>query len=185
MKYLVLSLILSSFNALAADCNYSVTESKVMWTAFKTPQKVGVNGGFTKFNLTTSAAKDKVELIKKATFNIDTTSINTGNPGRDNTIRNNFFTSKKKPMTIKGHVISATQEATTALIEIDGTKKEVVFKNTITDDKLLLEGSIDVLDFKLNSNFNALHKACKALHEGKTWTDVNISIEASLKSQCK
>lgn len=185
MKYILFSLMLTSLSSFAADCTYSVDQSTVKWTAFKTPKKVGVDGQFTKTTLKTTEAKDKIELIKNATFKIETASISTGNPGRDKTIRDNFFTKNKKPMSIQGHVTMVSPESTTAVIDIDGTKKEVIFKNTISDNKLLLEASIDVLDFKLNSQFSALHNACKALHEGKTWSDVNISIEATLKSQCK
>lgn len=185
MKYMLLTLMFTSLSAFAADCTYSTGDSTVKWTAFKTPKKVGVDGQFTKTTLKTVESKDKLELIKKATFSIDTTSISTGNPARDKTIRDNFFTTNNKPMSIQGQVTKVTAESTTAVLNIDGTQKEVTFKNTINDDKIILQGTIDVLEFKLNSQFNALHNACKALHEGKTWTDVNISIETALKSQCK
>jgi hypothetical protein len=41
-----------------------------------------------------------------------------------------------------------------------------------------------VLEFALNDQFNALHKACKTLHEGKTWTDVEISVTADFTKEC-
>lgn len=187
MKKLLVLATLISFNSLAADCMYSYDQNKsqVSWTAFKTPKKVGVNGKFSKFKLDTTASKNKLDVIKSAKFTIDSSSVDTGNPDRDKKIVNFFFTKNGKPITITGKVISVTETETKMLLELQGKSKEVTLKNTMTDEKVTLNGTIDVLEFGLDSNLQAINEACKALHEGKTWSDVNISIETQLTKTCK
>lgn len=185
MKMLLVPLMMFSLNSFA-NCTYSVdnTQSQVLWTAFKTPKKVGVDGKFTKFQINTKTAQSELDLIKGATFTIDTTSVNTGNPGRDKTIFNSFFQLNKKPITLAGQVVSVNEKETKVLFDFNGTKKEVTMKNTIADGKITLNATIDMVEVGLNSSFAALHQACKALHEGKTWSDVNISVETVAVKKC-
>ena len=64
-----------------------------------------------------------------------------------------------------------------------GKTVKVPMKYDIEDGELEAEGIIDVLDFALSENLAALNKACYALHEGKTWSDVQIEIESKF-SKC-
>ena len=187
MKMILLALMISPTFALAADCKFDIDKSqtKINWTAFKTPKKVGVTGEFKKFDLTTKAAAKVEDVISGATFKIDTSSSSTENPARDKTIVTNFFTQNKSPIAISGKVLKVTKTDTVMELDINGKKKEVTLKNEITDKKIKLTGTIDVLDVGLQGSYDALHKACKALHEGKTWTDVNIAIESPVVSTCK
>lgn len=67
---------------------------------------------------------------------------------------------------------------------INKTKKTIPLKYTLKDKELKAEGTIDVFDFLLHDNLKAINKACYALHEGKTWNDVNIALKTNLKP-CK
>jgi len=184
MKYFFLFLFILSNYSLASNCEYSLGPTKIMWTAFKTPKKVGVKGEFIRHSLNTHKSSSTLILIKGASFNIDTTSVNTGNPGRDKTIAKYFFKSNSKPLKIFGNVIGINSNTTRVLFDIDGRKKEILLRNKIEESKLTLEGSIDVIEFGLSDNLNAIHKACEKLHEGKTWSDVNIAIEAVINKKC-
>lgn len=185
MKMLLVPLMMFSLNSFA-NCTYSVdnAQSQVSWTAFKTPKKVGVDGKFTKFQINAKAAQSELDLIKGATFTIDTTSVNTGNPGRDKTILNSFFKLDQKPITLAGQVISVNEKETKVLFDFNGTKKEITMKNTIADGKITLNATIDMMEVGLSKSFAAIHEACKALHEGKTWSDVFISVETTPVKKC-
>ena len=55
--------------------------------------------------------------------------------------------------------------------------KDIPFEYTATEKEILLSGSIDMIeDFSANKAFNAIHEACKILHEDKTWTDVELNL---------
>lgn len=186
MKLLLIPLVIFSLNSFAEDCTYSVNsdQSKIKWTAFKTAKKVGVDGSFTKFSINTKKAASELDLIKGAKFTIDTTSVNTGNPARDKTIFNSFFSMNKKPITLSGEVVSVNAKEAKVLFDFNGTKKEILMQNTSTEGKIVLSSTIDMIEVGLGDSYNALHQACKTLHEGKTWTDVAITVEAPTTKKC-
>lgn len=43
-------------------------------------------------------------------------------------------------------------------------------------------GHIDVLDFSLSSALKSINEACYTMHEGKTWSHVEILLTQKLKS---
>jgi polyisoprenoid-binding protein YceI len=184
MKAFIAFFILTLGASFASDCNYSINESHINWIAYKTPKKVGVGGKFSRHQLNTTPSSSVIKLVESATFSIDVSSIDTGNPARDKKIKDFFFYFNNKEVPIKGKVLSASKEQTKALLDINGVKKEVVFKNNYDQDQIVLESVIDVMDFNLSSNLKSIHKACEKLHEGKTWQDVKISILAKIRKQC-
>lgn len=178
-------LIISNFSS--ASCRYSIDPGKttIKWKAFKTPKKIGVEGEFKKFTINTKNASTVNGLIESADFKIDTNSVNTGNKDRDNKIKKFFFNTDKDPLSITGKVKKVKNNTTFAQLKINDQQKNIKFDNKLTESNVTLTSSIDVLSFGLNSNLLAIHNACKALHEGKTWPDVEIKIEASIKKVCK
>lgn len=186
MKTLLFGLILFSAQTFGA-CKYGVSkeDSKISWTAFKTPRKVGVTGEFKKFELKFKKTDSMKKLLKKASFEIDTQSVFTNNPDRDKKIVKNFFTTDKKPLKIEGKITSFTNESSTMKLTIGEKSKEVILKNSYKDGLWKMEGEINVLDFKLDSNLSNINLACKALHEGVTWPDVKIAVEFKEIKTCK
>jgi hypothetical protein len=168
MKFVLLAFFIFSNYSLASTCEYSTNKTEISWTAFKTPKKVGVNGKFDKHTVDAKKSKSVLDLIKTASFSIDTTSVNTGNPARDKTIAEYFFKSTSRPLKISGKVIDANMEITKVLFIINGKEREILLNNDIQDSKLILTGNIDVLELGLGENLSAIHKACEKLHEGKT-----------------
>ncbi len=150
----------------------------IEWTAFKTPQKVGVKGTFDQVSLTglNTDATSLVDELKGAQFVIVTSSANTGDPARDNTLAMNFFS--KMVGNINGFFGDFKDGKVTVHLTANGITTEKEFTYEATENEVKLNGSVDIIeDFKANDAFNALHQACGALHEGKTWTDVSIAVD--------
>lgn len=185
MTLILLSFILTF--TVQATCQYVAKKEAtvISWTAFKTPKKVGVGGKFDSFELKFTDSTSIEKALLTSSFTIDSKSVNTTNPARDKTIVTNFFMKDGKAVTITGKVKSLTGSAAVLALTLNGVTKDVAMTYVNKDNKTTLNGKIDVLDFALNDNFKALHKACKALHEGKTWTDVDISVSADFTKECK
>lgn len=188
MKYLILSsLFVFSFQSQAANCvsKYKQEGSTLEWTAFKTPKKVGVGAKFDKFNIVTKSGATIDEVIKGATFTVDSKSVNSGNPARDKKIVDNFFTTAGKPVAILGKVDKVEKDSALVSFTINGVTKQVPMKLARLDKVATLTGSINVLDFSMSKELAALNEACKALHEGKTWSDVDLKLTAQFDVSCK
>ncbi len=185
---LALTLSLSSFAATdVCSVSYQPEGSKLSWTAFKMPAKVGVNGQFTRFTVNSTKANNVDALLANATFNVDTASVSTNDKGRDTKIFQFFFKKMAKGTSITGKVVKVNASDVEVDFTLNGTTKKVTLtkkydeaKNTVT-----LNGSINVLDFGMKSNLDSLTKACEVLHEGVTWPDVNIELVASVPKSCK
>lgn len=150
----------------------------VEWTAFKTPAKVGVKGTFDEIKLSEvkQDAATLEESLKGAQFVIVTSSASTGDPARDETLRMNFFS--KLVGNINGFFGEFKEGKVLVNLTLNGVTKEKEFAYEATEGGIKLKGSIDIIaDFTAQDAFNALHAACNALHEGKTWSDVEIAVE--------
>jgi polyisoprenoid-binding protein YceI len=187
MKNLIIIMFfVLSFNS-HANCRFEIKpqDVRVKWLAYKTPRKVAVQGEFKKFSFNSTKAADVIGSLKEATFNIDSSSVSTGNPDRDKKIVSNFFTNKGKAIQISGRFSSRTPTKMTAQLVIQGVSKEVIFETEAKENILLLTTAINVLDFSLKDNLSRINLACKALHEGVTWPDVNIVIEIKGIKECE
>ena len=187
-KIFIISCLLLCFsNANAESCHYTLGSSKLEWTAYKTPQKLGVKGSFDKFEINTKKNQSKTieKAIKDASFSLDSTTVNTGDPGRDERLVSFFFTKNKKAVKISGEVKSIKKDKVEVEFNINGTKKVVPMTLDIQDTKVTLVGSIDVMDFVMGDNLSALAEACKVEHEGKTWSTVDLNLAAQFTKTCK
>jgi polyisoprenoid-binding protein YceI len=180
-----------TMNAFAASdictVNYNEKASAINWTAFKTPKKVGVRGSFSKFKIKTKKATTIDELLMGATFEIETDSVNTKDKARDAKIFTFFFKTMTKGTKITGKVTKIEGRNVHVDLTLNGVTKSVVLaaKNDESKNTTTLNGKIDVTEFGMKSNLAALTEACKALHEGVTWPDVVIELEANITRSCK
>lgn len=189
MKTTLLALSLFSFTVFAHhECDYSAnTKNKTLsWTAYKTPKKVGVKGSFTKFDITATKSKSINELIKSATFSINSQSVETGDKARDAKIMQFFFKSMLKGTKITGKVLRIDNSK--AQVEITMNGKTGTIEMAINYDEAknnaILSGTIDVMNFAMEKNLAALTKACMEKHEGKTWSDVNVELSTEITKNC-
>lgn len=154
----------------AQELNYTLE-----WTAFKTPEKVGVKGSFTDIQLMDVVeAATVVESLKEAKFIVNTATVNTNDEGRDEKLKAEFF--GKMIGNINGFFGEFKDGKVLVHLTMNGVTKEKEFTYKEEGDAVQLNGSIDILtDFTANTAFDSLHTACKDLHEGKTWSDVDIT----------
>ena len=195
-------LSLSSASLAAPEkCKFEVDSStvKVEWTAFKTTEKVGVNGSFGEVIL--SGKQSKTGTFKAfleqmgAEINLSgVAQVKTGNPARDKTLFESFFSLfKKKPVlkgTLKGVKGTDSEGDLNLNLTMNQKTKAVPMKYT-RDDKgnFMAKGAIELNDFALQNAFASLHKACEDLHKGKdgvskTWSEVEIKISAMISQKC-
>jgi polyisoprenoid-binding protein YceI len=190
MKLMMTLLLLFSMTAFADHhCELNKDSVKVSWTAYKTPLKVGVGGALDKVAIEGSTKADNFEkLVKGLTLNIGANikSVNTKNKARDIKIANFFFGTLEGGATLqaKGKSVVAGKKITIDLT-MNGVTKEAQLKYSLKKGVLVAEGVIDVLDWAMSDELKAINKACFAKHEGKTWSDVAIKLEAKLSSDCK
>ncbi len=187
MKNLILSLFLFSFSSIAADCMLE-GKPEVSWVAFKTMKKVGVGGKFDTLETKgPNKGKSLFSLLKDQRITIDAYSVNTNNPGRDMKIEKFFFgvlpeVSGKREIT--GQITKVDKKIITIDLFMNGKKQTVPMTYTLKNNVLEAKGHIDVLDFALGKGLAGINKACYALHEGKTWSHVEIAFKQNVKN-CK
>jgi polyisoprenoid-binding protein YceI len=167
----------------------------VDWTAYKTASKIGVSGTFDKvdFKAVAKDGKNFREILVGSSVNIDTSSVNSKNTGRDVKLVKFFFKQMKaNTMNAKITDIKADKKlkgkARTGVVTLDVTMndvtKSVPMKYSYDSGVFSAKGNIDIFDFSASKALSSINKACFDLHKGKTWNDVSIAfstnIEASL-----
>ena len=187
MKTLALSLLLGLTLA-QADCTFTQFGSvDVTWKAFKTPMKVGVGGHFTdvSYKGANQNAKDLQALLSGSSVNIAVASVDSNNKGRDEKLLNAFFKQMAGPdITAKIVKLEEKSGIVTAVVTMNGVTRDVPMKYSFSDGKLRADGVIDLIDFKAQKALASINTACYNLHQGKTWSDVNIGFTMDIKADC-
>ncbi|UBM60943.1 YceI family protein [Marinilongibacter aquaticus] len=148
----------------ATAYSFDLSNTKLKWTAFKTPDKVGVPGTF-----------DDISMEGNS-FTINTNSVNTGNPDRDAKLKKFFFGNLSDSL-ITGSYGAAANGKIPVTISMNGTEKTFDFDVADSDTATVVSGSIDILtDFSGSTALDAIHEACKELHMDKTWPDVSLEV---------
>lgn len=186
--------------ALAEKCQYSLDPStvKVGWTAFKTTEKLAVKGSLPKVEVKTTSAKSFPKLLTnvKVMGAVDQESkSDSGNPARDKTLYEKFFSLLSKHAKFQGVITDVSgndQSGDFALkLDLNGKSKKVPMKYTLLSDGLFqAAGEFDMNDFKMEKALASVHQACEALHTGKdgaskTWPNVGLTVSANIKKECK
>ncbi len=188
MKTLLLAgaLILTQAATQAASCyTYDKKGLDIKWTAFKTPKKVGVTGKLPDYTLSGKTQGSSVaDLLKGQKIDISVAKVDSGNEGRDVKIVKFFFSDLAGGQTIKAEVKDVTKDVITMELMLNGKKQNIPLTYKMDGMKLTATGHMDILDFAMNKQLSAINKACYALHEGKTWSDVTLTLATTLKS-CK
>jgi polyisoprenoid-binding protein YceI len=192
MQKIALSLILA-FGLAQANCSFSQpSEVNVTWKAFKTPLKKGVGGHFTKLNYSSNvkSAHSLNELLAGTNVNIDVSSVDSKNAGRDVKLLNEFFKKMTGP-DIKAKILSLKRDENarksglaTISVTMNGVTREVPMPYTFSNGTLSAKGVIDLVDFNATPALQSINKACYALHQGKTWSDVNIGFTMKIAASC-
>ncbi len=162
---------------------FAIDSIKIQWTGFKYSNKTGVNGTFDKIKWQGfQEASSPAKCIEKASFDIDVSSLNTGNPGRDKTIREYLFGKMMETNHIEGRITGIDEQnaAIKSVIRMNNTEVPVVFRYTDDGKAVTAVAHIDLVkDFKAGEPLYFLHTACEEKHRGKdgiskTWPDVDL-----------
>lgn len=166
---------------------YNNANTQVVWTAFKTTDKVGVTGQFTEFEVEgTKESTVAYEVIEGASILINTESVATNNAVRDGRIVNNFFKIFSNSEQIIAKVKSLNDKVGVLEITLNENTMEVPV-NVITKDKeISLEGKIDLNIFDGQAAVDSLNTVCLEVHKGadgvtKLWPDVEIFVRTTLE----
>ncbi len=132
------------------------------------------------------------ELFVGSKVSIDVSKINTGNPGRDETLVKDFF-SVLKGKTIEGEIVDIKKtdkhvkgKPRTGNIAVKITMNEKTLTIPMTyvynKGKFDAKGTIDLFDFTANDALASINKSCFDLHKGKTWSDVSIGFSTTIEA---
>lgn len=58
---------------------------------------------------------------------------------------------------------------------------KVPMQYTIAEDKLVVKGVLDLLNFGLKNELASLAKRCESFNKGLTWSQVEIQFESMIK----
>jgi hypothetical protein len=180
--------------AKSGDCRYELAADsfKVEWTAFKTNAKTPVKGSFKKVLLEGASTSDTLRgLIKGLQVKIDSMSVDSGNPERDQTL-SAFFFGKLASAEIQARIksLDETRKSLVLALNLNNRAAEVPLTYTQTTDGLFVaEGEIDILNFRAKRALNSLHEKCVDLHRGsdgksKTWPTVTLRAQAAIRKSC-
>ncbi len=181
----------------AETCFYSYDNNagaQVRWTAFKTTDKVGVGGQFDQVNVIAGDKSTKItDVLNTIKFNIPTGSTNTANEDRDSKIVKSFFGVMEATDIIYGQVKSSDGDnikgTCTFYLTINNVERETVLNYTVEDATINLTGEIDLTNWGAENAVASLNEICGVLHTGadgvsKTWLNVELAIETTLKKAC-
>ncbi|MDX1386599.1 MAG: YceI family protein [bacterium] len=179
-------------------CTYSTDPKtiKLEWTAYKFTDKTPVKGGFRTTAIQGFPSGDSLaDLAKKLRMDIDGASIESGDPGRNVTVKDFFFNELNPPFKMAAVVkdLQGTDTQGNLMIEIDmnGVTKEVPFEYTATPEgAITAKGGINLMNWNLKKAFDSIHSACEELHTGpdgisKTWDVVDLQITGNFSKTCQ
>ena len=163
-----------------AAFGYEATGVDVEFKAFKTPLKIGVKGGFDEVELHSKKADTLKDMLLGTSVTIDTTSVNSKNPGRDKKLVQNFFKVQGVD-TIKAKIVKVDTKVLIVAVTMNGKTLDVPMKYEDEHHEIEAEGVIDLADFGMIPSLKAINKACYDKHQGKTWQDVELEFELEYK----
>jgi len=183
-------------SAITEEASYQldIENTKVIWSGYKTNDKVKVVGYFNEFNCDreNQVFSSINELVDGLRFSIKSSSSVSGDPIRDKNLQDHFFSYLTKDFLINGVLGQPINDS----IDVDfivfgqtrtlrfGYQYNIVADSPNSDYIIEINGSIDLeLQFGGLQAFNAISKKCYDLHKGadgvsKTWNQVDILIKA-------
>lgn len=164
--------------------------TSVKWTAYKTTDKVGVNGEFTTVKFDNKSGATPEEALNNLSFSIPVSSLftNDATNTRDAKIKNSFFGSMIDTDLISG-TLNYKDSKYIASLTMNGVTHDLPLEVGIEDERrVTLKGTMDLNNWNAIEALNALNKVCFDLHKGadgvsKTWEDVAIQIETYLREK--
>jgi hypothetical protein len=180
----LLCVLALSSNVQAKSC-FNSDKIDVKWVSYKTLAKIGVSGNFSKVDLkiTNKDAKDVQTLLTSARVDISLDAIDAHMDLKNSNIAK-FFTALLDDKEIKTKIISATEKNLQLEVTLNGTTQTIPMSYESTESKVTAKGVIDGLDFGLTKALKSLNINVSG-HKKKGWSDISISFEMDVSSECK
>ncbi len=163
--------------------------TKVSFTAYKTTEKIGVGGQFTKVNFTNiKKSLTPREALNGTEFSIPISSLFTNNEDRDSKLMNLFFGVMDNTEFLSGNIELTSDTEATATIKMNNITESFPMKYTLNGQMASFSGVLNVEDWNAQKALESLNIACFELHKGadgvsKTWSEVKVDIVTYLKIQ--
>ncbi len=168
----------------SAKFSLKEAKNKIGWTAYKTTEKIPVNGQFKKVNITANGDGNTIkEAIHNTSFSIPVSSIFTKDSSRDYKIRKFFFSFMDTSL-LSGTLEILTATSGIATIKMNGITDKVPFEYTITNKVFSMKSTMDINKWNAKAAIASLNKVCEELHKGtdgisKTWDEVALNITST------
>lgn len=170
---------------------YSPEEIKLQWTAYKFNVKAPVAGTFNEIKVEGyQRAGNITDLMEGFSFEMPVVGINSKNPERDAKLQKNFFGHLANSSIVKGEVTSVKENGNIGEIEFAITLNDTTvnrsFSYQMNNESIVVNGSINILDWNGMAAIEGLNEVCGALHTGsdgvmKFWEFFDIKIEVPFK----
>jgi len=173
-------------------CFYSLDKDsyELNFTAYKTTGKLPVGGTFNEVTFTAGESEDMEGAISSIEFEINTSSVETNDEGRNAKIAEHFFGTINTP-TITGNVKSIDPDAGSAVVTfvMNGLTVDVPGTFAMDGENFSFKTEIDVQKWNAISGIDALNAVCEDLHTGDDgvsllWQLVDVSFSGSLTKNC-
>lgn len=157
----------------------------INFIAYKTTDKVGVNGWFKKVNVISGGEGNSVsEAINNTEFSIPVSSLYTKDSSRDFKIKKSFFGIMTNTKLLSGKLMLTDDASGIAKITMNGETKDVPFSYTIVDKVFNMKATMDINNWNAGTALASLNKICEELHKGadgvsKTWSEVTLNITST------
>ena len=181
MRKIVSGALIASLFAASAFAFSVEGEPNVKFVGYKLANKTGVEGTFKELGFKSAENANFADFLKSFEFNIDPKNINTKLPDRDKRIGIIFDGNA-----IAAKIVSASGDDKAGEIEVEvsvkGNSKTYKTQYTVEGGTLKAKIGVDLLaDLKLDETFAKFATAAKAFHGGKSYPDVEISLDAKIK----
>jgi len=181
--------LLATVTLLQAECSVEMLSTpEVEWTAYKTPRKIGVDGGF----LATvyhgkREAMSLSALLLKGQVQLEVNNVDTKDPFRDAKLVQ-FFFNMMQGAVIDADVrsIKGDEKSGSLVVNVSMNNKaiDIPLKYEVKDGTFRAKGVLNLLDFNAQEPLKMLTLNCYAPHEGKTWEDVAVGFSFKLRRHC-
>lgn len=166
----------------SAAFSISKANNDINFVAYKTTDKIGVNGWFKKVDIVSGGEGNSIqEAIQNTEFSIPVSSLQTKDSSRDFKIKKFFFGVMSNTKLLSGKLMLTDDTNGIAKIIMNGESKDVPFTYTIIGKTFNMTASIDINNWKAGEALASLNKVCEDLHKGadgvsKTWSEVTLNI---------
>lgn len=183
-----------STESVTKNCTYTYNDSTSTfeWKAYKTNEKIGVNGTFNGIKVSSTSGSSVIEMLNSISFIINAESVNSNDKDRDGKLTSFFFAKMIGAITGKVKSIDGNDSIGTATFEVTMNEitKDVSMTYTTTDGIINFSGAININNFNGQEAIKSLNKKCEALHTGADgvsvlWPQVSLAISTKVSVSCE